>query len=211
MMDIAPYSTHSCQRRCKRALDVLLALLLLLLLLPLLLLLALLIRATSRGPVLFAQERVGLGGRSFRCLKFRTMLVESDRAAVAPATAVSHAGPYTKHPADPRVTPVGRLVRPLSLDELPQLVNVLLGDMSLVGPRPLPVADHERLRLHIPPERQSMPPGITSLWAVEGRSTLTFAHWMQLDVQYIRHWSLWLDLVILLRTVPAVLSRRGAY
>ena len=193
----------------KRVMDVLVSAVGLLLLSPLLAVIALLIKATSPGPVLFSQERVGLHGRRFRCHKFRTMVVGAERMQRDLAHLNEADGPVFKIRNDPRVTPVGRFLRKFSLDELPQLWNVLVGDMSLVGPRPpIPseVEKYERWQRR----RLSMRPGITCLWQISGRSELDFDTWMRLDLQYIDHWSLTLDFVILLKTLPAVLSTRGA-
>lgn len=194
----------------KRCVDFLVSLPLCLLLLPLFTILALLVRASSPGPVVFRQERVGLQGRRFALLKFRTMRVgaEEDRSELEHRNEMS--GPVFKLRDDPRITGVGRFLRRSSLDELPQLWNVVKGDMSLVGPRPQTPKEvgqyqpYQRRRL-------SMRPGMTCLWQVEGRSDIDFEAWVDLDLEYIDNWSPWLDLRILLRTVPAVLSGRGAY
>jgi exopolysaccharide biosynthesis polyprenyl glycosylphosphotransferase len=172
-------------------------------------LIAVAIRASSRGPVLYRQVRCGLQGRRFELLKFRTMVEGADRMQPDLAHLNVMDGPVFKAPGDPRVTRVGRWLRRWSLDELPQLVNVLTGDMSLVGPRPpLP----EEVERYEPWQRRrlAMKPGLTCLWQVSGRSELDFATWMELDLAYIDNWSLWLDFKILLRTVPAVLGGRGA-
>jgi exopolysaccharide biosynthesis polyprenyl glycosylphosphotransferase len=177
---------------------------------PLLPLIALAIKVGSRGPVLFQQERCGLNGRRFTLFKFRTMYKGADRKLDEVAHLNEVEGPAFKARRDPRVTPVGRLLRRLSLDELPQLINVLKGDMSLVGPRPpLPeeVVRYERWQRR----RLSMKPGLTGLWQVSGRAGLDdFNRWTAIDLAYIDQWSLWLDLKILLKTIPAVLSTRGA-
>ena len=170
---------------------------------------ALAIRLSSRGPVLYRQVRCGLQGRRFELLKFRTMVEGADRMQPELAHLNVMDGPVFKAPGDPRVTRVGRWLRRWSLDELPQLVNVLKGDMSLVGPRPpLP----EEVERYEPWQRRrlAMKPGLTCLWQVSGRSELDFGTWMAMDLAYIDHWSLWLDFKILLRTVPAVLGGRGA-
>lgn len=177
--------------------------------LPLLVLAAAAVRLTSRGPVFFVQERGGLNGHPFRMMKFRTMRLgaEAERDALLAANEMD--GPVFKIARDPRVTPVGAWLRRTSVDELPQLVNVLLGHMSLVGPRPLPVLETRELTgSHR--RRLSMKPGITCLWQVGGRNEVGFQEWMSLDLAYVDHWSLGLDLAILLRTIPALLSRRGA-
>lgn len=176
---------------------------------PLLLLLALAVWLTMGRPVLFAQERAGLNGRRFRMLKFRTMVrgAEAQREALAGQNEMS--GPVFKITDDPRVTRLGRFLRRWSLDELPQFLNVLLGSMSLVGPRPLPVQEQQDIEGWYR-RRLSMKPGITGLWQVSGRSDVDFDEWMRLDLRYVEQWSLWLDLKLLLLTLPAVLSKRGA-
>ena len=193
----------------KRVFDVVLASVLLLLLAPLFLLVAAAIRLTSPGPVIFSQVRCGLNGRRFRLHKFRSMYQD----ATARFAEVEHLnemdGPVFKSSRDPRVTPVGRLLRKFSVDEWPQLLNILKGNMSFVGPRPpLPeeVQKYERWQRR----RLRMKPGLTCLWALEGRNKLDFLSWMRLDLHYIGHWSLLLDLKILLRTIPHVLSGKGA-
>src|SRR5712691_1865367 len=181
----------------------------LVLLAPVLLVLAALVKATSRGPVLFMQERGGLNGRPFRMLKFRTMRVGAEQERERLLALNQMDGPVFKIENDPRVTRFGRFLRRSSLDELPQLFNVLLGHMSLVGPRPLPVGETQGL--HGPFRRRlSVRPGLTCLWQIRGRNDLSFQEWMALDLQYVDGWSLGLDLAILLRTVPALLSGRGA-
>jgi exopolysaccharide biosynthesis polyprenyl glycosylphosphotransferase len=189
--------------------DRLLASLALLLLLPFMLLIGLLVKLTSRGPVLFVQPRGGLNGRAFPMLKFRTMRegAEAERAVLLTANEMD--GPVFKIRDDPRVTPVGQWLRRTSLDELPQLVNVVLGHMSLVGPRPLPLIETRAL-VGGQRRRLSVRPGITGLWQVSGRNTLRFDQWMALDLEYVDRWSMGLDLAILLRTVPALLTGRGA-
>jgi exopolysaccharide biosynthesis polyprenyl glycosylphosphotransferase len=193
----------------KRVADVVVSALGLIVTLPLSALIAVLIKLSSPGPVLFRQERCGLRGRRFVVLKFRTMVEDADRRR----SEVDHLnvmdGPVFKAPDDPRVTGLGRWLRRSSLDELPQLVNVLRGDMSLVGPRP-PLPDEVSRYQPWQRRRLAMKPGLTCLWQVSGRSGLDFATWMELDLAYIDSWSLWLDLRILAQTVPAVLRGRGA-
>jgi exopolysaccharide biosynthesis polyprenyl glycosylphosphotransferase len=194
----------------KRTIDVVGAALGLVVAAPALLALMLLVRRHDGGPAIYAQRRVGLHGRPFTLYKLRSMRVGADEQQPALAARNEVHGPAFKLRADPRVTPIGRFLRRSSLDELPQLVNVLRGDMSLVGPRPpLPaeVAAYEPWQVR----RLSMRPGLTGLWQVSGRSDLPFDRWMRLDLAYIDRWSLGLDLVVLLRTVPAVLSGRGAW
>jgi exopolysaccharide biosynthesis polyprenyl glycosylphosphotransferase len=201
----APFPTF-----VKRLLDLSVSLTGLIVLSPVLLATALLIAASSRGPVLYRQLRCGLNGRRFTLYKFRTMVEGADAQLGAVAHLNEVSGPAFKARRDPRVTWAGRILRRLSIDELPQLVNVLRGQMSLVGPRPpLPeeVARYERWQLR----RLSMKPGLTGLWQVSGRAGLDdFGRWIALDLAYIDQWSLWLDLKILLKTIPAVLSARGA-
>jgi exopolysaccharide biosynthesis polyprenyl glycosylphosphotransferase len=195
----------------KRTFDLLVTLTLLLLLSPLLLVIAALVKITSSGPVFFTQNRVGLGKRRFKMYKFRTMIVgaENQRGQMEHLNEAS--GPVFKIKNDPRVTPLGRLLRKSSLDELPQLINVLKGEMSLVGPRPLPVCDYEGFNEDWQRRRFSVRPGLTCLWQIAGRSSIPFETWMQLDLQYIDRWSFWLDLQILMRTIPAVLKGFGAF
>jgi exopolysaccharide biosynthesis polyprenyl glycosylphosphotransferase len=171
---------------------------------------ALLIRLTSKGPALFRQTRVGLNGRPFTLVKLRTMVENAEERLSEVAHLNTHEGPVFKAAHDPRLTTLGRLIRRFSLDEIPQLWNVLRGEMSLVGPRPpLPeeVARYERWQRR----RLSMKPGVTGLWQVSGRNEIPrFEEWTNLDLAYIDNWSLALDAKILLRTIPAVLSGRGA-
>jgi exopolysaccharide biosynthesis polyprenyl glycosylphosphotransferase len=194
----------------KRLLDVLGALALLMLLSPILALAALLVRVTSEGPVFFLQERVGLNKRRFRIYKFRTMVPDAEKLITQLQDQNEAGGPVFKIKNDPRITPIGKLLRRTSIDELPQLLNVLKGEMSLVGPRPLPVRDYEGFDQDWQRRRFSVRPGITCLWQVSGRSSITFEQWMKLDLQYLDEWSLWLDLQILVWTIPAVLKGSGA-
>jgi len=194
----------------KRLIDVTVSAGALLVLAPVCLVLALLIKLDSRGPVLFVQERVGLGGRRFRFYKFRTMVVDAERRQAGLEQLNEATGPVFKIRKDPRVTRVGQVLRKLSLDELPQFFNVLRGDMSLVGPRPLPVRDVLRIDRRAHKRRFSVKPGITCLWQVSER-TFSFEDWIRTDMEYIDNWSLRLDFEILAKTIPAVLSRRGAF
>jgi exopolysaccharide biosynthesis polyprenyl glycosylphosphotransferase len=171
--------------------------------------LALAIKLSSRGPVLYRQERCGLRGRRFELLKFRTMVEGADRMQPELAHLNVMDGPVFKAPDDPRITGVGRWLRRWSLDELPQVVNVLKGDMALVGPRP-PLPDEVVRYEPWQRRRLAMKPGLTCLWQVSGRSEVDFATWMAMDLAYIDQWSLWLDFKILALTVPAVLGGRGA-
>lgn len=194
----------------KRVFDVAGAAALLVLLSPLLAVVAALVKLSSPGPVLYAQERVGRAKRRFRMWKFRTMVVDADRRMAELEHLNEADGPVFKIRKDPRITPLGAFLRKTSIDELPQLWNVLRGDLSLVGPRPLPVRDYERFACDWHRRRFSVRPGITCLWQVGGRSDIPFERWMELDLEYIDTWSLWLDLKILARTIPAVLRGRGA-
>lgn len=194
----------------KRALDVVLAGIALLFLAPLFVIIGVAVALTSAGPVFFRQERVGLGRRKFRMWKFRTMVHDAEDRVAELEDSNEVDGAAFKIRNDPRVTRVGRVLRKLSLDELPQLLNVLTGDMSLVGPRPLPVRDVERIAEPWQQRRFSMKPGLTCLWQVNGRHEISFDHWMELDLQYIDRWSAGLDLEILMKTVPAVLRGVGA-
>lgn len=192
----------------KRAIDVVVSGTALLALLPLFALVAVLIKATSSGPVIFRQRRKGYNGRVFDCLKFRTM-VENAEAMKKDLLAQNEMdGPVFKMKSDPRITKIGRILRKTSMDELPQLINVLMGDMSLVGPRP-PLPDEVSLYERPCLRRLSMKPGITCLWQVSGRNDVPFEKWMELDRDYIDHWSLWLDFKILLKTIPVVLKSTG--
>ncbi|HAB18676.1 MAG TPA: sugar transferase [Verrucomicrobiota bacterium] len=175
------------------------------------LVLALLVKLTSPGPVLFRQERAGLNGRPFTMLKFRTMVSNAEQLKLELAQLNEMTGPVFKISNDPRITPLGRTLRKYSLDELPQLFNVFRGEMSLVGPRPLPVDEVRRFDDPADRRRLSVRPGLTCLWQVSGRNEVTdFKEWVRLDLEYIDNWSLWLDLKILLRTIPAVFAGTGA-
>jgi exopolysaccharide biosynthesis polyprenyl glycosylphosphotransferase len=197
--------------RCvKRPLDAVLSLVGLLLLSPVFLLLAILIRADSRGPIFFRQTRIGKDGREFVFYKFRSMVQDAEAMKNKLMHLNELTGPVFKISDDPRITSIGRFLRRTSLDELPQLINVLKGDMSLVGPRPpLPaeVANYESWQR----QKLAVLPGITCLWQISGRNHIGFTEWMRLDIEYIRRQSFGLDMKILLRTLPAVLLRKGAY
>jgi len=194
----------------KRAIDIAVSLAGLIVLAPALALTAILIRLTSPGPVLFLQKRLGLNKRRFNVYKFRTMVPDAEKRIKEVEHLNEVSGPVFKIKNDPRITPIGKFLRKTSIDELPQLLNVLKGDMSLVGPRPLPVRDYEGFNEDWQRRRFSVRPGITCLWQIKGRNSIPFEKWMELDLQYIDKWSLWLDLEILLRTIPAVLKGSGA-
>ena len=194
----------------KRTFDALGSALLLFFLSPVLLAIVLAVRVSSRGPIFYRSVRPGIGQLPFNCLKFRTMYVDADLRQADLEAHNEASGALFKIRNDPRMTPVGRFLRRFSLDELPQLINVLRGEMSLVGPRPLPQRDYERLEdWHR--KRYLVLPGITGLWQVSGRSELDFDDLVRLDFLYLERWSLALDLTILLKTIPAVFTRRGAY
>jgi len=200
----------SLQLLVKRMIDLVVSSAMLTVLSPVFAAVALAIRFDSPGPTLFVQERVGLNGRRFRFYKFRTMVMEAERLQEELEPLNEAHGPVFKIRIDPRVTRVGRVIRRLSLDELPQLVNVLKGDMSLVGPRPLPLRDMARMDSRAHKRRLSVMPGITCLWQVNGREP-EFDDWIRADMEYIDNWSLSLDTKILLKTIPAVFAGRGAY
>jgi len=210
VLTLSPGTPDGWQHVCKRALDISLSFLALLLLSPVFLLAALIVRLTSPGPVFFVQERVGLNKRRFRMIKFRTMVADAERRQREIESLNEAAGPVFKIRNDPRVTPVGKFLRKTSIDELPQLFNVLKGDMSLVGPRPLPERDYNGFHQDWQRRRFSVRPGITCLWQINGRNTCPFEKWMQLDMQYIDQWSLGLDFKILAKTIPAVVKGAGA-
>jgi exopolysaccharide biosynthesis polyprenyl glycosylphosphotransferase len=176
-----------------------------------LLLVGLLIKITSRGPVFFKQQRAGLNGKPFTIYKFRTMVTNAEQLKHELARLNEMSGPVFKVTNDPRVTPVGQFLRKFSIDEFPQLFNVLRGEMSLVGPRPLPVDEVKRFDDVAHRRRLSVKPGLTCLWQVSGRNDVSdFEDWVRLDLEYIDNWSLWLDLKILLKTVPIVVTGAGA-
>jgi lipopolysaccharide/colanic/teichoic acid biosynthesis glycosyltransferase len=198
------------QLAIKRSMDVALSALLLLLLFPLMVMVMLAIRLSSRGPTLLSQERIGQNGVPFEMLKFRSMRVGAHEELEDLAQHNEVSGPAFKIRKDPRITPVGRVIRKLSLDELPQLFNVLLGDMSLVGPRP-PLRNEVAEYTAYQRQRLLVRPGITCIWQVSGRCELDFDTWVEMDLRYIDGWTLRTDLVLLLRTIPAVISGRGAF
>jgi lipopolysaccharide/colanic/teichoic acid biosynthesis glycosyltransferase len=194
----------------KRSLDVVITGLAIIALSPLMLAVACAVKLTSRGPVFYAQVRIGQQGQAFRFVKFRTMKRGADEIKEELAAENEADGPIFKIKKDPRITRVGRIMRKLSIDELPQLFHVLTGQMSLVGFRPPLVGEFDQYGDW---ERQRVQgkPGITCIWQISGRSDLDFKTWVNMDLEYIEKWSLWLDLKILILTLPAVLSGRGAY
>ncbi len=193
----------------KRLLDIVVAAVGLLMFTPLMALIALFIRLDSQGSIFYVAERIGVKGRRFRCFKFRTMVVEAERLKEGLRQQNQRDGPFFKINADPRITRIGRFLRRYSVDELPQLLNVLRGEMSLVGPRPHPVDDVNRYELrHY--RRLDVKPGITGLWQVSARHCPSFELNMKLDLSYIENWNLWLDLQILLRTFHVLFAPEGA-
>jgi exopolysaccharide biosynthesis polyprenyl glycosylphosphotransferase len=194
----------------KRTFDLVLSTIGLFLLSPILFIIAIAIRLNSKGPAIYRSVRPGMAGRPFYCFKFRTMREHSDQIQADLEPLNEKSGAIFKIRDDPRLTKVGRFLRRFSLDELPQLANVVLGEMSLVGPRPLPMRDFEKLE-EWHKKRYLVLPGITGLWQVSGRADLDFDDLVRLDFVYLERWSVFLDLSILLKTIPAVFSRRGAY
>lgn len=194
----------------KRAVDVIVSVAALLLLSPLLVLIGLAIKLTSRGPILFRQLRSGLGGKPFTIYKFRTMFVDAEKRKQELLALNEQDGPAFKIKADPRITSLGRILRATSLDELPQLWNVLVGEMSLVGPRPLPCDEAARCT-GWQRRRLMVTPGLTCIWQVHGRCRVSFAEWMRMDVRYVRSQSPGRDAVLIIQTIPAVLFQSGAH
>ncbi len=204
LLSISQPTFSPLSRFSKRTLDIVGAALAIVVLAPLLAIIALLIRLDTKGPVFFTQQRSGRGGRFFKLYKFRSMQVDS-------TVLVRPDGAIVKAPDDDRITRVGRVIRRFSLDEAPQLLNVLLGDMSLVGPRPLVLAEHAALSEAWQSRRSDLRPGLTGPWQVSGRSHIPFQDMIKFDYQYVAGWSLARDIEILLATLPAVISGRGAY
>jgi undecaprenyl-phosphate galactose phosphotransferase len=201
------------ERSCKLAIDCVGSAAALIILAPLLLLIAMLVKLDG-GPVLFGHTRIGRGGRSFKCLKFRSMVPDSQTVLARvlrddPAAAAEWAQSF-KLRRDPRVTRIGRVLRASSLDELPQLLNIIRLDMSLVGPRPIVAAEAARYGRDIV-HYEAVRPGLTGLWQISGRSDTSYEERVRLDTEYVRAWSIWRDITIIVRTVPAVLRSRGAY
>ena len=204
---VPPFSWRT---EAKRLMDVIGGTILLVMLAPLFALVAIAIKLESPGPVFFVQDRFGLNKRRFRMIKFRTMRADAEERMKEIEHLNEKSGPIFKIRNDPRITRVGRWLRKTSIDELPQLINVLFGEMSIVGPRPLSVRDALRMEVAWQKRRFSVKPGLTCLWQISGRSNLSFEQWMELDLEYIDHWSLKLDASILIRTIPAIVTARGA-
>jgi lipopolysaccharide/colanic/teichoic acid biosynthesis glycosyltransferase len=193
----------------KHIIDKSVAFCMLLVLSPILLATYIIIKVTDPGPAFFVQPRMGRGGKPFGMYKFRSMVMNAEELKAKLMEQNERDGPAFKMTNDPRITPIGRFIRKWSIDELPQLYNVLRGDMSLVGPRPLPVTeDYQMGQWHV--MRREVLPGMTCLWQIADRDKIEFDDWIRLDIQYIRNQSLWLDIKIMLMTVPAVLTNRGA-
>jgi exopolysaccharide biosynthesis polyprenyl glycosylphosphotransferase len=194
----------------KRSFDLVVSMMGLFVLAPVLLVIAIAVKLSSRGPIIYRSTRPGIGGKPFDCFKFRTMREHADQLQADLESLNEKSGALFKIRRDPRLTAVGRFLRRYSLDELPQLVNVVRGEMSLVGPRPLPMRDFEHLE-EWHKKRYLVLPGITGLWQVSGRAELDFDDLVRLDFLYLERWSVFLDLSILLKTIPAVVSGRGAF
>jgi exopolysaccharide biosynthesis polyprenyl glycosylphosphotransferase len=210
LFELRPPMFAGAEWATKRAFDILVGTLIVVIGFPVWLALALLIKLSSSGSVLYADPRIGLGQQPFQMLKFRTMVTGASEEQEALEEDNEASGPLFKIRDDPRVTQVGRLLRRLSIDEVPNVINVLRGEMSLVGPRPLPLRDYNQLE-EWHRRRYNVLPGMTGLWQVAGRSDLTFDDLVRLDFYYIENWSIWLDISILLKTPGAVLARKGAY
>ena len=209
VISVASHDIRGFPALAKRAVDIAVSGTLLITLSPLLLATALAVLVTSPGPALFSQKRVGLNKKMFNVLKFRTMVADAEVRQAALESMNEAQGPAFKIQKDPRITSIGSFLRKSSIDELPQLINVLKGDMSLVGPRPLPMRDYAGFEEDWHRRRLSVRPGITGLWQVKDRNHASFDKWMKLDMMYIDQWSLWLDIKIILMTIPAVLRGSG--
>jgi len=194
----------------KHLIDIVGSLVVLVVLSPLLLLIAILIKIDDpRADVIYKQLRAGKGGKPFYCYKFRTMVSYADEVKEQLMSQNEMDGPVFKIRDDPRVTSIGKFIRKLSLDEYVQLINVLKGDISLVGPRPLPVAEAEACNT-FQKQRELVKPGVTCIWQISGRNDVSFVRWMEMDIEYISNQNIWLDIEILLKTIPAVLFTKGA-
>lgn len=198
------------QVEIKRILDILISAVALIIFSPIFLLTAIAIKITSPGPIFFIQERLGLNKRHFRMYKFRTMVPDAELKQDELESLNEASGPVFKIKKDPRIIPIGKILRKLSIDEIPQLFNVFKGDMSLVGPRPLPIRDYNGFSEDWHRRRFSIRPGITCLWQINGRSDNSFEEWMEMDMEYIDNWTLWMDLRIIVLTIPVVLKGSGA-
>ena len=194
----------------KRVLDLILSAAAIILTLPIMLLAAVMMKLDSPGPILFAQKRIGYNKRIFRCYKFRTMVMDAEKLQAGLESRNEMDGPVFKIKDDPRITKVGKWLRKFSIDELPQFFNVIRGEMSLVGPRPLPMRDFENFEEDWLHRRCSVLPGLTCTWQINGRSNIGFEKWIKLDMQYIDNWNLYEDLKILIKTIPVIIRGQGA-
>jgi exopolysaccharide biosynthesis polyprenyl glycosylphosphotransferase len=210
VLDVASECQEDGRALAKRGVDVVLGSAFFLSTLPVMLVAAIAIKLTSHGPALFAQDRVGYNKRIFRMYKFRTMVIDAEREQERLEARNEMDGPVFKIQNDPRITRVGRWLRKTSLDELPQLYNVIRGDMSLVGPRPLPLRDYNGFTKDWQRRRFSVRPGLTCLWQINGRNHTSFEDWMKLDMKYIDNWTFLGDMKILVKTIPAVINGKGA-
>lgn len=210
LLTMEPVAQDEAKLLFKRCFDFILTLIAMPLIIPLIALISIAIKIDSKGPVFFVQQRVGLKKRLFPMIKFRSMYVNAEEKLKDIIHLNEAEGPIFKMKHDPRVTPVGKFIRKTSLDELPQLFNVFIGQMSLVGPRPMSIRDVDLFDRGVQRKRFSVKPGITCIWQISGRSNLPFEKWLELDLNYIDNWSLYLDLKILFLTIPAVLKSRGA-
>ncbi|MBA3734300.1 MAG: sugar transferase [Actinobacteria bacterium] len=210
LFELRPPALAGSEWALKRGFDLVVSSIVIIVGLPVWVAIAAAVKLSSRGPVFYRDRRIGLGEHAFGMMKFRTMYADAAERQSALEAANEASGPLFKIKDDPRVTPIGRFLRRFSLDEMPQVLNVLSGEMSLVGPRPLPIRDFEQLQTWHR-KRYLVLPGMTGLWQVSGRIDLSFDDLVRLDFYYIENWSIWLDITILARTFPAVLARRGAY
>jgi exopolysaccharide biosynthesis polyprenyl glycosylphosphotransferase len=210
ILTMEPVAQDEIQLMIKRVIDLVLTIISLPLAIPLMAMISIAIKIESAGPVFFIQNRIGLKKRQFPMLKFRSMYQDAEERLKEIEHLNEAEGPIFKMKNDPRVTKVGKILRKTSLDEIPQLINVLRGEMSLVGPRPMSIRDVKLFDKGIQRKRFSVKPGITCIWQISGRSNLPFEKWLELDIEYISNWSLWLDIKILIKTMPAVLFSKGA-
>jgi exopolysaccharide biosynthesis polyprenyl glycosylphosphotransferase len=210
LLNMEPVAQDSQQLLAKRVFDVTCTLLALPILIPIFLIVAIAIKLDSPGPVFFVQQRVGIRKYIFPMYKFRSMYVDAEEKLKEIEHLNEAEGPIFKIKNDPRITRLGRFIRKTSIDELPQLINVLKGEMSLVGPRPMSIRDVDLFDHGVQRKRFSVQPGLTCIWQISGRSNLPFEKWLELDLEYIENWNFWLDLKILLKTLPAVVKSSGA-
>ena len=210
LLSFEPVARAETALLAKRIFDLTVVLAMLPLLLPLFIVVSVLIRMDSKGAVIFTQDRIGLHKKKFKMYKFRSMVEDAEKLMADIEHLNEADGPNFKIKNDPRITRVGRFLRKTSIDELPQLINVLKGDMSLVGPRPMSRRDVDLFDRGIQRKRFSVLPGITCIWQISGRSDISFDDWLRLDLEYIENWTFWLDLKILLKTVPTVIRGSGA-